>query len=378
MKFMYNQQLAAEIVERYINPLYSYALKKTANLQDAEDLAQEIILKLYNSLLNKQIYNLDAFVWRLAHNVLVNYYRGKSKSSIGISFDVLESTMHSNEEPADELIEKETIKRLQHEIAYLSKAQREILIMYYYEGRKLEEIAARLKLPLGTVKWHRFNARNEIKKGMDSMKNVNELKFNPVKFTGTGISGSTGTMGGPWNFFRSVLTWSNREIDIDSYSNEIIQRDLQLLSRFFRGDALSGDEIAYMVQKGYLKAAGDRAAYGALTGGKTPAGKSSNDKFELAIIRLKDETISQQLIQLCNRVRAKNQAELKPLKEEYARLVLENVPRHIQKMKAYGLQYTFYSDGLFLKYCMKELFNNGRLKLPTEEQRVSLSTLIIQ
>lgn len=375
---MYNQQLAAEIVERYINPLYSYALKKTANLQDAEDLAQEIILKLYNSLLNKQIYNLDAFVWRLAHNVLVNYYRGKSKSSIGISFDVLESTMHSNEEPADELIEKETIKRLQHEIAYLSKAQREILIMYYYEGRKLEEIAARLKLPLGTVKWHRFNARNEIKKGMDSMRNVNELKFNPVKFTGTGISGSTGTMGGPWNFFRSVLTWSNREIDIDSYSNEIIQRDLQLLSRFFRGDALSGDEIAYMVQKGYLKAAGDRAAYGALTGGKTPAGKSSNDKFELAIIRLKDETISQQLIQLCNRVRAKNQAELKPLKEEYARLVLENVPRHIQKMKAYGLQYTFYSDGLFLKYCMKELFNNGRLKLPTEEQRVSLSTLIIQ
>lgn len=141
---------------------------------------------------------------------------------------------------------------------------------------------------------------------------------------------------------------------------------------------MSGDEIAYMVQKGYLKAAGDRAAYGALTGGKTPAGKSSNDKFELAIIRLKDETISQQLIQLCNRVRAKNQAELKPLKEEYARLVLENVPRHIQKMKAYGLQYTFYSDGLFLKYCMKELFNNGRLKLPTEEQRVSLSTLIIQ
>lgn len=375
---MYNQQLAAEIVERYINPLYSYALKKTANLQDAEDLAQEIILKLYNSLLNKQIYNLDAFVWRLAHNVLVNYYRGKSKSSIGISFDVLESTMHSNEEPADELIEKETIKRLQHEIAYLSKAQREILIMYYYEGRKLEEIAARLKLPLGTVKWHLFNERNEIKKGMDSMRNVNELKFNPVKFTGTGISGSTGTMGGPWNFFRSVLTWSNREIDIDSYSNEIIQRDLQLLSRFFRGDALSGDEIAYMVQKGYLKAAGDRAAYGALTGGKTPAGKSSNDKFELAIIRLKDETISQQLIQLCNRVRAKNQSELKPLKEEYARLVLENVPRHIQKMKAYGLQYTFYSDGLFLKYCMKELFNNGRLKLPTEEQRVSLSTLIIQ
>lgn len=206
MKYMYDQQQAAEIVEKYIKPLYSYAIKKTANLQDAEDLAQDIILKLYSSLQSKQIFNLDAFVWRLAHNVLVNYYRGKSKSSIGVSFDVLEPTLHSNEEPADELMAKETIKKLQHEIAYLSKTQREILIMYYYEGKKLVEIAARLNLPLGTVKWHLFSARNEIKKGMDTMRDVNELKFNPIKFTGCGIAGSTGTMGGPWNFFRSVLT----------------------------------------------------------------------------------------------------------------------------------------------------------------------------
>ncbi|NLC17980.1 MAG: hypothetical protein GX757_01960 [Clostridiales bacterium] len=167
--------------------------------------------------------------------------------------------------------------------------------------------------------------------------------------------------------------WSNREIDIDSYSYEIVQRDLKLLSRFLRGEALSGDEIAYMVQKGYLKAAGDRA-----TNGRIADGKSANDKFELAVIWLKDETIKQQLIQLCNRVRAMSQSELKPLKEEYVRLVLEKEPRHIQKMRAYGLQHMFYSDGLFLKYCMKELFNNGRLKLPKEEQRVSLSTLIIQ
>lgn len=172
--------------------------------------------------------------------------------------------------------------------------------------------------------------------------------------------------------------WSDREINADSYSNEIVQRDLKLICRFLGGDALSDDEIAYMVQKGYLKAAHDRAADGRFADRNIAAGKTANDKFELAIIRLKDESIRQQLIKLCNRVRAKSSAELKPLKEEYVRLVLENEPRHIQKMRAYGLQYTFYSDGLFLKYCMKELVNNGRLKLPKKEQRVSLSTLIIQ
>lgn len=71
---MFTYREAVQIVEKYIKMLYAYALKRTANLQDAEDLAQDIILKLYNALLVKDIYNLDAFVWRLAHNVY-NYGR---------------------------------------------------------------------------------------------------------------------------------------------------------------------------------------------------------------------------------------------------------------------------------------------------------------
>lgn len=45
-------------------------------------------------------------------------------------------------------------------------------------------------------------------------------------------------------------------------------------------------------------------------------------------------------------------------------------------MKAYGLQYTFHADGWFLLYCAKELVNNGKLQLPTEEQKKVLTTLI--
>lgn len=325
---MNKQQQAEEIVEKYIKPLYSYALKKTANLQDAEDLAQDIIFRLYKALLNKEIYNLDAFVWRLAHNVLVNYYRGKARSSIGVSLDELTPSLCSDEELSDGMIKKESIKKLQHEIAYLSKTQREILIMYYYEGRRLEEISGRLKLPLGTVKWHLFCARNEIKKGMDEMRNANELKFNPIKFAGAGISGSLGTMGGTLNFFRSTLT--------------------QNIAYSVYREAKSINEIADCI-------------------GVSPA-----------VIWLKDETIKEELVELCNRVRAKCQKELMPLKEEYEKLAIENVPKHLKKMVAYGLQYTFYSDGPFLLYSLKELISSGRLKLPKEEQRVSLSILILQ
>lgn len=41
-------------------------LKKTSNLQDAEDLAQETVLKLYRILLISEIENMPAYVWRAA------------------------------------------------------------------------------------------------------------------------------------------------------------------------------------------------------------------------------------------------------------------------------------------------------------------------
>ncbi len=60
----------------------------------------------------------------------------------------------------------------------------------------------------GTVKWHLFEARKELKKGMDIMGKVSELKFNPIKFEMCGTSGSLGTMGANSNFFRSALSQS--------------------------------------------------------------------------------------------------------------------------------------------------------------------------
>mgnify|MGYP000079277881 CR=1 FL=1 len=137
-----------------------------------------------------------------------------------------------------------------------------------------------------------------------------------------------------------------------------MQRDIKLLNRFVKNEPLSGDELAYMAKKGYIK--------------------GNKDKYELAIIWLKNETIKQQFVDLSNRTRARHLAELEPLKEVYSSLVLEKYPKHIQKMKAYGLQYTFYSDGKFLLYSIKELLNNGKLKMPKDEQRASLSMIILQ
>ena len=199
------RQDAEKMITEYLKPIFGFALKRCKNEQDAEDLSQEIVLKAFRALLIREdIEDVGKFIWTIAHNTLSNYYRKSAKSVIGVSIDEVaeivadpDSLMGGDDNAA-------SIRRLQSEIAYLSKLQRRIVIAYYFENRKQADIARELDIPLGTVKWHLFEAKKELKKGMDTMRKTSELKFNPIKFHTYGIDGSIGSKSVD-EFFRSSL-----------------------------------------------------------------------------------------------------------------------------------------------------------------------------
>ena len=201
-----NRQDAEKIITEYLKPIFGFALKRCKNAHDAEDLSQDIVLKAFRALLIKDdIGDVSKFIWTIAHNSLSNYYRDAAKSVIGVSIDEVAEIiadpdlMLADDDTAD------TIRRLQSEIAYLSKLQRKIVIAHYFENRKQADIAKDLDIPLGTVKWHLFEAKKELKRGMDTMRKTSELKFNPIKFHSYGINGTVGTKSKD-EFFRSTLS----------------------------------------------------------------------------------------------------------------------------------------------------------------------------
>ena len=201
-----NRQDAEKIITEYLKPIFGFALKRCKNTYDAEDLSQEIVLRSFRSLLIKDdIEDVSKYIWTIAHNTLSNYYREASKGIIGISIDELAEIIADPDSEYDFDDNTKSIRRLQSEIAYLSKTQRKIVIAYYFENRKQADIAKDLDIPLGTVKWHLFEAKKELKRGMDTMRKTSELKFNPIKFTSVGINGSIGTKSCD-EFFRSALS----------------------------------------------------------------------------------------------------------------------------------------------------------------------------
>ena len=193
-------------ITEYLKPVFGFALKRCKSIHDAEDLSQEIVLRAYRALLAKEdIADMGKFIWTVAHNTLSNYYRDAAKSMIGVSIDEVSELIADPDSLIDEDDNAELLHRFQIEIAYLSKLQRRIVIAYYFENHKQADIASELGIPLGTVKWHLFEAKKELKRGMDKMRKASELKFNPVKFHYYGVTGSVGTKS-PDEFFRSALS----------------------------------------------------------------------------------------------------------------------------------------------------------------------------
>ena len=201
---MKRQDVERTITE-YLKPIFGFAVKRCKNMQDAEDLSQEIVIRAFRALLVKEdVEDMGKFIWTVAHNTLSNYYRDSAKSMVGVSIDEVAELIADPTAEIDIDDGTDSIKHLQMEIAYLSKLQRRIVIAYYFENRKQSEIADELGIPVGTVKWHLFEAKKELKRGMDMTRKSSELKFNPIRFSSYGICGSEGTKSVD-EFFRGAL-----------------------------------------------------------------------------------------------------------------------------------------------------------------------------
>jgi RNA polymerase sigma factor (sigma-70 family) len=144
------------------NYMKSFAMGFTRNVEDAEDLTQETMLKAitYRNYYTPQT-NFKAWVFTIMRNIFINQYRRKSKS--GTIFDnskelyLLTNATENNLNPTNYLTGKELTKQLNK----LNTEYREPFQMHV-DGFKYQEIATKLSIPIGTVKSRIFIARKKL------------------------------------------------------------------------------------------------------------------------------------------------------------------------------------------------------------------------
>ncbi len=198
------KQAADQYMMDYNKKLFGFALSKTRSLEAAEELASQITLEVYAALLKREnIANPNSYIYRIAQNV---YARSVDAACKKTSLSVHMTEIPAKGDFTEELAQSEAYMQLRREIAYLSKVQREIIIRHYFDRMKLEDIARELAIPLGTVKWHMYEAKHSLKEGMINMRQTGSLGLKPVRFCSMGHSGSAGHLGDTNDFLKKRLT----------------------------------------------------------------------------------------------------------------------------------------------------------------------------
>lgn len=187
-----NREFVNDLIMQYKKQMYSFALSKTSSIQEAEELADRIVVELYASLLSaNDVSNPNAYMYRIAHNVYARYVN----ECIRHRHAGIDGVALATEDFTRQLEKDETIQLVKREIAYLGKMHRQIIVKHYYENKKIWQIAKELHLSEGTVKWYLFDARKSIGKGMEKMRETGNLGIHPVKMKGMGHNGTPGEKG---------------------------------------------------------------------------------------------------------------------------------------------------------------------------------------
>lgn len=169
-----------EKVAQMSKAIFQYCLSRTSSYQESEDLSQEILLTLCESIENlrdeKAFY---AFVWRTADNILKGWYRDKKKHSTAELDDNMSDGSWEAQEEQDEL--NEQLRLMTRELSLLNSNYRRVMVAYYIDGLSVKDISTRFSITQSMVKYLLFQSRKRIKEGITMERNFGEYSYNPVK-----------------------------------------------------------------------------------------------------------------------------------------------------------------------------------------------------
>ena len=163
-----------EIVQTYNRRIYNICYRFAGSSDDAEDLAQEVFIKMYRTLASYDS-SKGAFVtWvtTITRNLLVDHFRKTKQDRITDSLDA--TSPHEDAQPLSEQIQDQSAPPDQHvrrreaseaihaALSRLSPELREALILRDLQDFDYREIATVLKVPEGTVKSRINRGRAEL------------------------------------------------------------------------------------------------------------------------------------------------------------------------------------------------------------------------
>lgn len=144
--------------------VYNYALKMLGDKMHADDVVQDVFIKLFehlNSIQNRQ--SVQFWLFKIARNEILTFYRSpKNKKLITNSVDISKVEIESPLLLTDEIENKELNKLILNELDLMNEDFKEVFVLKEYSGLSYKEIASLLGIDEELVKSRLYKARQKL------------------------------------------------------------------------------------------------------------------------------------------------------------------------------------------------------------------------
>lgn len=167
---MKKQDLLKYFDDNLLDKLFGFCYARTNDSYEAEELCSDIIYSLVKAANSDgEIESVYPFIWRVARNVYADFSDNRRKRAEtiyeGDSEEILLSA--AEEDTSDDTAE--LLTSVYRRIAFLTKAYREVMIMFYIDGLSTAQIAKAQGTSEGAIRQRIFSARQKIKSEVEEM-----------------------------------------------------------------------------------------------------------------------------------------------------------------------------------------------------------------
>ena len=144
------QEAFAQLYEAYFDKIYRYVVFKIGDKMEAEDITQQVFLKALRSISSFKWKGIpfSAWLFRIAHNQVVDYFRKKRRAAIPLD----ESLASNTDNPQLVTEQRLDIEQLTLATKRLTEAQREVVSLRFAGGLSIAQVANVTGKSQGAVK----------------------------------------------------------------------------------------------------------------------------------------------------------------------------------------------------------------------------------
>jgi RNA polymerase sigma-70 factor (ECF subfamily) len=147
----FEAQALEEIFDAFSQRIYRYAYRLLGDEELARECMSETFSRFLGALKRKSGPDtyLQAYLYRIAHNWVTDYYRNKTPPTLPLDMDL---PADPADDPHQRLVDENTKQQLRQALTLLTPDQRQVIVLKFLEDCENESIADSMNKPVGAIK----------------------------------------------------------------------------------------------------------------------------------------------------------------------------------------------------------------------------------